>query len=61
MFDVTTSAQQHPVEQAWANYSHVFTGDFNGDGLRDVLWNNAALDNSVYIAFAKREAEQGKF
>jgi hypothetical protein len=59
MFNVSSGAQQHPVNHDWQNYTFVFVGDFNGDGLQDVLWNNAALDNSVFVAFAKRETEQG--
>jgi hypothetical protein len=61
MFNTAPSAQRHPVQHDWRNYSHLLTGDFNGDGLQDVLWSNAALDNSSYIAFAKREAEQATF
>ena len=58
MFNVSASAQQHPVNQDWQNFTYVFVGDFNGDGLQDILWNNAALDNAVYVAFAKRENDQ---
>ncbi len=61
LFNTSTAAQQHPVNQDWQNYTFRFVGDFNGDGLQDVLWNNAALDNSLFIAFAKREAEQDTF
>ncbi len=61
MFNTSAAAQQHPVNQDWQNYTYVFVGDFNGDGLQDVLWNNAALDNSVYVAFAKRDEEQSTF
>jgi len=54
-FNTSTDPQQHPVQQDWENYSHVFVGDVNGDGLQDIIWNNAALDNSIYIAIAKSE------
>jgi hypothetical protein len=54
-FNVDIEPQEHPVPHDWSNYSHVFVGDFNGDRLDDVLWNNAALDNSVFIAYAKRD------
>lgn len=58
MFNTAPEPQQHPVIQDWRNHAFLLTGDFNGDRLQDVLWSNAALDNSNYIAFAKREAEQ---
>lgn len=54
-FNTSTHPQQHPVQQDWENYSHVFVGDVNGDGLQDIIWNNAALDNSIYVALAKSE------
>ena len=54
-FNASTHPQQHPVQQDWENYSHVFVGDVNGDGLQDIIWNNAALDNSIYVALAKSE------
>ena len=56
-FNTSTEPQEHPVQQDWENYSHVFIGDVNGDGLEDVVWNNAALDNSIYVAVAKSEPE----
>ena len=61
MFNTAPSPQRHPVQHDWRNHTHLLTGDFNGDGLQDMLWSNAALDNSSYIAFAKREAEQATF
>jgi len=61
MFNVLTDPQKHPVVQDWSGYTWLLTGDFNGDGLQDVLWNNAALDNSSYIAFAKRDEQQAAF
>lgn len=54
-FNLGIEPQVHPVHHDWSNYSHVIVGDFNGDRLDDVLWNNAALDNSVFIAYAKRD------
>lgn len=54
-FNISTAPQEHPVQQDWENYGHVFVGDVNGDGLQDVIWNNAELDNSIYVAFAKSE------
>ena len=30
-------------------------GDSNGEGLQDVIWNKAELDNSIYVAIAKSE------
>ena len=54
-FNVSTAPQEHPVQQDWENYGHVFVGDVNGDGLQDVIWNNAELDNSIYVAIAKSE------
>lgn len=59
MFNTAPEPQQHPVVQDWRNFTHLLTGDFNGDRLQDVLWSNGALDNASYIAFAKREADQG--
>jgi len=53
MFNTSATAQTHPINQDWQNYTHVFVGDVNGDGLQDMIWNNAALDNSIYVAFAK--------
>lgn len=61
MFDVRQDAQTHPVRRDWTNHTWLLTGDFNGDGLQDVLWNNAALDNSSFIAFAKRDETQSQF
>lgn len=54
MFNTSVAPQVHPVSQDWQSYTYTFVGDFNGDGTQDMLWNNAALDNSVYIAFAAR-------
>ena len=54
-FNISTAPQEHPVQQDWENYGHVFVGDVNGDGLQDVIWNNAELDNSIYVAIAKSE------
>lgn len=59
MFNVLTDVQRHPVAHDWSGYTWLLTGDFNGDRLQDVLWSNGALDNASYIAFAKREADQG--
>ncbi|WP_298835110.1 hypothetical protein [uncultured Piscinibacter sp.] len=49
------------VLKVLASARHLFVIDSNGDGLQDVLRNNAALDYSVFIALAKRDAEQSTF
>ncbi|MGX5203041.1 thiol-activated cytolysin family protein [Aliikangiella sp. IMCC44632] len=52
-FNTIAQPQSHPIVQDWINFRHVFVGDANGDGLEDIIWNNAALDNSIFVALAK--------
>lgn len=43
----------HPVNAAegWGNYA-LSTGDFNGDGKSDVVWNNLGALNKSYVALS---------
>lgn len=52
-FDLSAQSQLHPADAVpWDQY-RLFTGDVNGDGRADLLWNRAAADNTIYVALAK--------
>jgi len=51
-FDFSRVSQDHPAADQWAQFE-ILTGDINGDGREDIVYNNADATNSVYVAIAK--------
>lgn len=45
--------QEHP-QKGWAGY-HTRTGDFNGDGRADLLWNETAATNRLYVGLGNAD------
>lgn len=58
LFETTLAPQVHPVDQDWSVFTQVLTGDFNGDELGDVLYNDPDRANRSYVAFGKRELDE---
>lgn len=57
VFTVTGSNPVHTLEQphpfpGMAEY-HSITGDFDGDGNDDILWNRLGITNTIYIGLSK--------
>ncbi|MEO0605136.1 MAG: VCBS repeat-containing protein, partial [Myxococcota bacterium] len=45
--------QVHPAEVAsWEAYE-LLTGDFDGDGQTDLVWNARGVDNQIFVALAQ--------
>lgn len=52
-FDFSRAEQTLPPDD-WSQFV-LLTGDFNGDGLQDVLWINEAPSSRVYIGLARED------
>ncbi|NBC86400.1 MAG: hypothetical protein GVY25_09435, partial [Bacteroidetes bacterium] len=53
IFDFSRVEQTLPQDE-WSQFAFV-TGDFNGDGLQDVLWTTEAPSSRFYIGLARQE------
>ena len=53
-FDFSRDDQTLPQDDEWSQFAFV-TGDFNGDGLQDVLWTNEKQDSRFYIGLARED------
>lgn len=51
-FDFGRVSQDHPSIDDWSQFN-ILTGDVNGDGREDVIYNNADASNDVYVGLAK--------
>ncbi len=54
-FDFSVARVRHP-DQDESNWSafQLYTGDINGDGRDDLIWNHPAITNRIYTAIGKR-------
>ncbi|NBC17306.1 MAG: hypothetical protein GVY18_08345 [Bacteroidetes bacterium] len=53
IFDFSRIEQTLPPDD-WSQFTFV-TGDFNGDGLQDVLWTNETSNSRFYIGLARED------
>ncbi|MDZ7720976.1 MAG: VCBS repeat-containing protein [Balneolaceae bacterium] len=52
-FDFSRDDQTLPQDE-WSLFAFI-TGDFNGDGLQDVLWTNEKQNSRFYIGLARED------
>ena len=51
--DFSRVSQDHPaIGESWGLFT-LLTGDFNGDGSDDIVFNNADANNTIYVGLAK--------
>lgn len=51
-FDLGRVSQDHPELDDWSQFQ-ILTGDVDGDGRDDIVYNSADAGNSIYVAIAK--------
>ncbi|MFV1983960.1 MAG: thiol-activated cytolysin family protein [Thiohalomonadales bacterium] len=52
LFNFGRIEQKQSAAENWSLYT-ILTGDFNGDGRDDILYNNADVTNKIYVGLAK--------
>jgi len=48
--------ERDPTLDDWSTF-RVLTGDFNGDNYQDIIWNDAASRNRVYVGLARSDSQ----